>query len=75
LNRIRRKIEKDPASKNYTDLALSPAGVELDDDLELYNATDSARAAANGASARARRQIESKRVAELAAPRENPSLV
>ena len=75
LNRIRRKIEKDPASKNYTDLALSPAGVELDDDLQLYNATDSARATADRASARARRQIESKRAAGLAVPRENPSLV
>ena len=47
LERLRRKIEKDPASKNYTDLALTPVSDhEFADDLELYHATDSARRAA-----------------------------
>ncbi|MDO8434727.1 MAG: radical SAM protein [Candidatus Binatus sp.] len=47
LERLRRKIEKDPASKSYTDLALTPVNDhEFADDLELYHATDSARRAA-----------------------------
>jgi radical SAM superfamily enzyme YgiQ (UPF0313 family) len=47
LERLRRKIEKDPATKNYTDLALTPVSDhEFVDDLELYHATDSARRAA-----------------------------
>lgn len=46
LERLRRRIEKDPLSKTYTDLALSRGA---DDELELYHATDSARIAANQA--------------------------
>ncbi|HKN01806.1 MAG TPA: radical SAM protein [Candidatus Binataceae bacterium] len=64
LERLRRKIENDPAAKNYTDLALSPVGDdEFGDELELYHATDSARVAASQAKLRARemRRIESAR--------------
>lgn len=54
LKRLRRKIENDPASRHYTDVALSPV---VDDEfgagLELYHATDSARRAAEQARARA----------------------
>jgi len=54
LERLRRKIEKDPASKCYTDIALTPMGVaEFGDDLELYHATDSARRALDQARSRA----------------------
>ena len=50
LERVRRRIEKDPASKNYTDLALNPVDDdEFGDELELYHATGSARVAANQA--------------------------
>src|ERR1035437_900792 len=61
LERLRRKIQNDPASKHYTDVALSPvADGEFGDDLELYHTTDSARRAANQARPRAEemRQIE-----------------
>ena len=63
LERLRRKIENDPASKHYTDAALSPvADGEFGADLELYHATDSARRAADQARTRAgeMRQIESR---------------
>ncbi len=62
LERLRRKIENDPASKHYTDVALSPvADDEFGADLELYHATDSARHAADQARTRAdaMRQIDS----------------
>ena len=61
LERLRRKIQNDPASKHYTDVALSPvADGEFGDDLELYHTTDSARRAANQARTHAEemRQIE-----------------
>ncbi len=64
LERLRRKIQNDPASKHYTDAALSPvADGEFSADLELYHATDSARRAADQARTRAEemRQIESRR--------------
>ena len=63
LERLRRKIENDPASKHYTDVALSPvADGEFDADLELYHTTDSARRAADQARTRAEemRQIGSR---------------
>ncbi len=63
LERLRRKIQNDPASKHYTDVALSPvADDEFGAALELYHATDSARHAADQARDRAEamRQIESR---------------
>jgi hypothetical protein len=66
LERLRKRIENDPASKHYMDVALSPVaddefGATLD--LELYHASDSARRAAGQAEARAAemRQIELRR--------------
>ena len=54
LGRLRRKIENDPASRFYTDIALAPMGVgEFGDGLELYHATDSARRALEQARSRA----------------------
>ncbi|HZC45116.1 MAG TPA: radical SAM protein [Candidatus Acidoferrum sp.] len=68
LERLRKKIENDPASKHYMDVALSPVddsefGADLD--LELYHASDSARRAADQARSRAEemRQIEIRRAA------------
>ena len=66
LERLRRKIKNDPASKNYTDLALSPVDDdEFGEEFELYRATDSARIAANQAKSRAQetRRIQSARAA------------
>ncbi|HKM99399.1 MAG TPA: hypothetical protein VJX23_02695, partial [Candidatus Binataceae bacterium] len=66
LERLRRKIENDPASKHYTDVALRPVSDdEFGADLDLYHTTDSARRAADQARSRAdeKRQIELRRTA------------
>ena len=53
LERMRRKIENDPQARNYTDHALRPVDDdELGRKLELYNATESARVAADQAMSR-----------------------
>ena len=53
LERLRRKIAKDPTARNYTDLALTVDN-DLSTDLELYQATESARTAAQLARSRTR---------------------
>ena len=54
----RRRIKKDPASKNYMDVAMSPVDDDLNsDNLQLFQATDAARGAAN----QARDRIEKNR--------------
>ncbi|HYL59331.1 MAG TPA: radical SAM protein, partial [Candidatus Acidoferrales bacterium] len=54
LERLRKRIEKDPAAKSYTDLAWAPGDDdEFGDELELYHATDGARRAAIQAKLRA----------------------
>jgi hypothetical protein len=66
LERLRKKIENDPASTHYMDVALSPVvDGEFDADLELYHASDSAVRAADQARARAdeMRKIELRRAA------------
>jgi pyruvate-formate lyase-activating enzyme len=62
---LRRRVRNDPASKTYTDIALSAADDDLaSDDLELFNSTDSAREAAN--QARDRLEKERRRLAQPA---------
>ena len=39
-------IRRDPAARNYTDLALTPAADDGREDLELYQQTEDARRAA-----------------------------
>jgi hypothetical protein len=66
LERLRKKIENDPASKHYMDVALSPVvDGEFDADLELYHASDSAVRAADQARSRAEeiRKIDLRRAA------------
>jgi radical SAM superfamily enzyme YgiQ (UPF0313 family) len=53
LERLRRRIEKDPANKTYTDVALT-IDHEFPAELELYHATESARVAAERARSRVR---------------------
>jgi len=54
LERLRREVNGDPASKTYRDLALRAVdGDEFGDELELYHATGSARRAADQARSRA----------------------
>jgi hypothetical protein len=52
IDRMRRRIERDPLSKSYSDLALTPVSSE-DENLELFHASEAARQAAARASARA----------------------
>jgi hypothetical protein len=67
LERLRRRIEKDPESKNYTDLALSPFDDdEFHEQLELYHASDSARIAAKQAKSRAHGFVHFKFIAAVA---------
>ena len=66
LERLRKKIENDPASKHYMDVALSPVvDGEFDSDLGLYLASESAVRAADQARSRAdeMRKIELRRAA------------
>jgi radical SAM superfamily enzyme YgiQ (UPF0313 family) len=46
IDRLRRRIQRDPNATRYTDLAIAPAGAAAADDLELFRQTDAARAAA-----------------------------
>ena len=43
LERLRRRIEKDPSAKNYRDIALRPDDNEIAEGLELYHHAESAR--------------------------------
>jgi hypothetical protein len=58
LERLRRRIEKDPAARNYTDVALTVDST-FSTDLELYSATESARLAAQRARSRVHQIHES----------------
>jgi Radical SAM superfamily len=61
---LRRRIKKDPASKSYSDLAMSPVEDDLNgDNLKLFQATEAARGAAN----QARERIERSRRLRAAA--------
>jgi radical SAM superfamily enzyme YgiQ (UPF0313 family) len=54
LERMGWQVNRDPAAKSYTDVAISAVDCdEFDDELELYHATDSARRAAELARSRA----------------------
>lgn len=52
LQRLRRRIERDPAARNYTDVALM-VDTDYSAEIELYHATESARVAAERARSRA----------------------
>jgi len=63
--RIRNRVEKDPASKFYTDLAITPVIDAEDEALEMFDLNESSRAAV----AKARRQAHGRKVREnLTAP-------
>jgi len=64
MNRLRHRIQRDPASKAYTDLALTPVDAAAEEDLEMFDLNDSARAAV----AKARGQANA-RVKQLAKAR------
>ena len=43
IERIRRRVAKDPGASTYMDAALSPAHSDGGDTLEMYDSTESAR--------------------------------
>ena len=49
LTRLRHRLLKDPATRSYRDLAITPLDNELDETLGLYEATESARRVAHQA--------------------------
>ncbi len=53
LTRLRHRLEKDPAARHYSDIAITPLQDELTDTLALFEATDAARAVAARARVRA----------------------
>jgi radical SAM superfamily enzyme YgiQ (UPF0313 family) len=53
LHKLRKRIEQDPASKRYTDVAITPVLDVEEESLEMYQLTDSARAALAKAKAKA----------------------
>jgi len=67
LTRLRHRLEKDPASRDYRDIAITPLDNELDSDLALYESTEAARRLASQARARSRNasRDEQVRAAEL----------
>ncbi|MGF1608372.1 MAG: B12-binding domain-containing radical SAM protein [Kiloniellales bacterium] len=69
LDRLRKRIQRDPASKSYSDLALSPVEVAEEEELEMFHLNQSAEAAVAKAKAQAeaRAQHQSKRAGAGAA--------
>jgi pyruvate-formate lyase-activating enzyme len=53
LTRLRHRLQKDPATRSYRDLAISPLDNDLANPLELYEATESARQVVSRARVRA----------------------
>jgi hypothetical protein len=53
LERMRRRIERDPANADYTDLAIRPAADDCSEALELYERSDGARLEVERVKARA----------------------
>jgi len=64
LHNLRKRIEADSASKHYTDLAITPVLDTDEENLRMYQATDSARAAL--AKAKAKEQAAKSRIAPQA---------
>lgn len=53
LERLRRRIERDPASKTYSDIAIAPVTEDYSEALELYAITETSRLEVNRARNRA----------------------
>ncbi len=59
LNRLRKRIQRHPAAKDYVDLALTPVAVAEDETLEMFQLNDSSRAAVAKAKVQAVARAES----------------
>jgi hypothetical protein len=53
IDRLRRRVQRDPASRSYSDLAIAPIAAAHEEGLDLYQTSDAARQAAARAKARA----------------------
>ena len=53
LTRLRKRIQRDPQARNYTDLAITPVSDEGDAHLDMFEVTDAARTAVKKARATA----------------------
>jgi hypothetical protein len=69
LHKLRKRIEQDPASQSYTDVAITPVN-DLDEgeNLQMYQSTDSARAALAKAKAKAQTQASRNAAAPVRVP-------
>jgi len=43
IERLRRRVQRDPMRRSYSDLAITPVGDTFDDALELFQTSDAAR--------------------------------
>jgi len=60
LHRMRKRVQHDPASKTYTDLALTPVEVAEEEELEMFHLNESAEAAVAKAKAQAEAREKAK---------------
>ena len=63
LHRMRQRVQKDPAAKHYTDLAITPVVEAENEALAMFDLNESSRAAV----VKARRQAHDRREREEAA--------
>jgi hypothetical protein len=56
LERLCRRIERDPASRTYSDIAIAPVADDCGESLELYTITETSRREAERARDRAKRR-------------------
>ena len=68
LNRRRKKIQRDPANKTYTDRAQEPVVVGEDEELQMFEINDFSRDAVARAKAKTKaREVHKARIAQEAA--------
>lgn len=60
LHRLRKRVQRDPAAKTYTDLALAPVAVAEEEELEMFHLNESAEAAVAKARAQAEARAKAK---------------
>ena len=64
IHRMRKRLEKDPANKRYTDFAITPVVDAETEHTEMFELNNSSRAAVE----KARKQAEQRRLRERKAP-------
>ncbi len=69
LDRVRKRLQRDPNARSYSDLATAPVVVAEEEELEMFTLNDSSRAAVTKAKlqAKARARSQAEKVATVAA--------